>query len=386
MKVIEAISDMNIGGAGRLLLTRLANSSSEGTDTVVLLPKGSMLKSKFSDIGVSTRSFEGCSDRSFDVGAIGGIARIIKEEKPDIVNSHGCMSARIAAFLCRVPVRIHTRHCAYPVPLWQRIFPVKQIIGGLNAALSHRTIAVACAARRNLLDMGMSDDRITVIINGVDRLRKYGEAERREARRRLGLEHSFVVGICARVEKCKDHESFLRAARILSLEDEKYRFVIVGDGSMLGEMKALASALGIEDKVIFTGFTDDVEEYFNVFDINVNCSVGTETSSLALSEGMSIGLPSVASSYGGNTYMVRHGENGFIYSQRDFTELADMIRRIASSPSLYEHMSDKAYERYSEELNSEKMTRETEALYKELYREYTLRAKARLSGNEGSAP
>lgn len=369
MKVIEVISDTNVGGAGRLLLTRLSASNDRDIDTTLLLPSGSALESRAREIGIKVSTFRGCRDRSFDIGAVGKLCEMIREIEPDLINCHGCMSARIAAAMCRVPVRIYTRHCAYPVPLYMRLFPIKQIVSAVDRILSVGAIAVADAAKKNLTDMGISEDRIKVIINGVDGLRKYSSREREAAREELGVHGCFVVGICARLEKCKGHEDFLRAARMLARDDESYRFIIVGDGSLLCELRELASALGISDKVIFTGFTDDVEKYFNCFDINVNCSVGTETSSLALSEGMSIGLPSVASSYGGNPYMVRHGENGLIYTAGDFAALAQMIRRVAEDRRAYERMSEKAYERFSTELNSRNMTEQTEAFYLELHRE-----------------
>ena len=52
MKVIEAISDTNIGGAGRLLLTRLRNSNRGEVETEVILPRGSKLRERFENIGV----------------------------------------------------------------------------------------------------------------------------------------------------------------------------------------------------------------------------------------------------------------------------------------------------------------------------------------------
>ena len=367
MKVIEAISDTNIGGAGRLLLTRLLKSDRNNVDTTVVLPAGSMLKEKVEGIGISLREIEGCFDKSFDVGAIFKLMRIIRDIEPDIVNCHGCMSARIAAFLCRVPVRIYTRHCAYPTPRYLNVPFTRWIVGMLGARISTNAIAVAEVAKGDLISTGFPSERIKVIINGVEGLKKYSDEERYRARRELGVDGSFVVGICARLEACKGHESFLRAARILIKDSGAYRFIVVGGGSLEDELKEFARNLGIADKVIFTGFSDDIEKYFNCFDLNVNCSVGTETSSLALSEGMSIGLPAVASSYGGNPYMIKHGENGFIYPVGDFYSLAQMIRRIAEDRELYERMSRAAYERYASELNSKKMTAETEAYYRELY-------------------
>lgn len=367
MRVIEAISDMNIGGAGRLLLTRLKESNRERIDTWVIMPRGSELADSMRGLGVRVCFIDGCKDRSFELSAVFEIAKLIRRISPDIINCHGCMSARIAALLCGVPVRIYTRHCTYPIPLYQRTAPIRWLIGGAGRLLSNRAIAVADAARADLLSLGYPEKNIRVIINGVEGLRKYSPDERSEAREELSLEGCFAVGICARLERCKDHDSFLRAARILARRDPSYRFIVMGSGSLEYELKELAASLGISDKVIFTGFCKGVEKYFNCFDLNVNCSCGTETSSLALSEGMSIGLPAVASSYGGNPYMIRDGENGYIYPVGDFYALSEKIEKIAKDRELYERMSRSAYERYATELNSKKMTAETEAFYSELY-------------------
>jgi glycosyltransferase involved in cell wall biosynthesis len=264
-------------------------------------------------------------------------------------------------------------------PPFMRSFPARLCVGGFCRLVSTSVISVANAAADNLTLMGVPRRMISVIINGVDGFRKYDANEREFCRDRLGISGCIVVGICARLEEYKDHVTFLRAARILLQKDEGFRFLIIGDGSQRESLVLLAEALGISDKVIFTGFTEDVEMYYNCLDINVNCSVGTETSSLALSEGMSIGLPSVASSFGGNPYMVRHGENGYIYEMGDFFGLAKRILEIACDRELYMRMSQNAMERFSAELNSKKMTAETEALYKKLYEERVTKRDGALS-------
>lgn len=368
MRIVEAISDTNIGGAGRLLVERLRGIRGGADEIFVLMPKGSELAPRVQETGARVIEFNGCRDRSLDLRGIFAIRDILCEIKPDVINAHGIMSARVAAYITGVPVRIYTRHCTYPVPLFLRIFPMRRLIGSMNVALSPHAIAVADAAAQDLEIMGYPRDRIRIIINGVGGLRRYSEVKRKSIRAEHGLSGHFVVGICARVEKCKDHETFLHAAKLLSADD-RYRFVIVGGGSRLDAMRSLAEKMGISDRVMFTGFSDDVERWFNCFDLNVNCSVGTETSSLALSEGMSIGLPAVASSYGGNPYMVKHGENGFIYKMRDAEELAARIAQIAEDRDLYLRMSEAAYQRFVTELNSAKMTSETLSFYRELLSE-----------------
>lgn len=369
MNVVEAISDTNIGGAGILLLTRLKHSDKNRFSYHVILPKGSALKERLRKLDVAVWEINACRDRSFSVSAIPQYISLLQYLKPDLVNCHGNLSCRIAAMLCRIPCRIYTRHCAYPPPSWQTVFPGKWLVGRAQTLLSPHILAVAEAAKENLTQMGVNPNKITVIINGTERLPRFSDAEREHLRATLKIPiDATVVGICARLEPCKGHRYFLQAAEGLLAKSKAYRFLIVGDGSLAAELREWCRLRTIEPYVIFTGFVHDVSPYFNMMDVNVNCSVGTETSSLALSEGMSLGIPSVVSDYGGNPYMVRHGENGLVYPQGRADLLADAIERLTKDRELYAHLSRNAERRFAEELTAGQMTKKTELFYESLLR------------------
>ena len=137
---------------------------------------------------------------------------------------------------------------------------------------------------------------------------------------------------------------------------------------MRTELEREAKRLGLSNVICFTGFVEDVAPYVSLMDIHVNCSVGTETSSLAISEAMSLGIPTVASDFGGNPYMVRDGENGFLYPKGNDEALAEKIRVLASAPKLYKQVSKGARRRFEQELNAACMTKKTEQLYARLFR------------------
>ncbi len=368
IKVCEIITDTNIGGAGRLLVTRLSVADREKFDICVLLPRGSELVPEFRKINIKIHEMKGCADRSFDCLEIPSLIKFFRTHDFDIVNCHGCLSARLAACAAGVPIRIYTRHCAFPPSRFMTSHPARKVNGLANKHLSTKIIAVADAAAKNLTDTGISPQQIEVIINGVAGLEKYDDIHRLEARKRLGVPgDAFVLGICARLEECKGIDTLIRAAELLIRGGEDVFVMIVGRGSAERDLRALAEALGISQKISFCGFAPDVTPYVNCFDANINCSRGTETSSLALSEGMSIGLPCVASDFGGNTYMVRHGVNGLIFPTDDFVALAENIRLLINDRSLYERTSRNAYERFLSELNAKNMARKTEELYSSLF-------------------
>jgi glycosyltransferase involved in cell wall biosynthesis len=228
-------------------------------------------------------------------------------------------------------------------------------------------VAVADAARENLIELGISQKQIAVIVNGAEPLRVLSACEKNIWRARLGIpDGAHVVGICARLEPCKDHTTLLRAAERLRRSGKNCFFLIVGDGSLREELEKEAKRRELSSCICFTGFAEDVAPYVNLLDIHVNCSVGTETSSLAISEAMSLGVPTVASDYGGNPYMVRDGLNGLLYPVGNDAALANAISRLLDDPVLLSRLSHNARLRFERELNAECMTRKTERLYARL--------------------
>ncbi len=369
IKVIHILSDTNIGGAGTLLVNYLKNFDREKFDIKIILPKNSLLKPRIENLSYEVIELEGNQDKSLDFKAIGKLKKIFKDEKPDIVHTHSSMSGKIAAFLAGVKTRMYTRHCAYDPKKFMTVFPCKHINGFINNTLSTHIVAVAEAAKENLTDTGISDKKITVIINGVDSLAEKTKEEQLHLRKNYGIsEDDFVFGIVARLENVKGHDYFIEAAEKISKKYENVKFIIAGTGSEEDRLKKKAKDFGLTDRVIFTGFVTDVSSIYSIMDMNVNCSYGTETSSLALSEAMSIGKPAIASIYGGNPYMVTDGENGLLCEKQNSNALAEKMDFILNNKAVYEKMCRKAREHYEQKFTAEKMTRKLEEIYESEYR------------------
>ena len=367
IKVLEAISDGNIGGAGVLLCSRLKNSDRSKIETIVLVPEGSKLIKRLKNIGIRVIGVDCRANRSFDIVSVFKLVKIIKNIRPDIVNAHGWLSFRIAAAICGVKIRLYTRHCTFPLKRFFKFKLTKAAFGFFTKVLSHHVIAVAGVVRDNLIDMGVDRREISVIINGCEALKHASGGEIRALRSYYGIADDVrVIGINARLERYKGHECLLKAISLLKGRIPLVCFVI-GDGSIRRELENKCEELGIASNVIFVGFVEDVSPYINALEININCSIGTETSSLALSEGMSLGKPAIASDFGGNPYMVKDMVNGLIFPQNHSWALAEKIFLLLNDKELYSKMSQKATERFKTELNAKTMTEKIEALYEKLY-------------------
>ncbi|MBQ8400417.1 MAG: glycosyltransferase [Clostridia bacterium] len=367
IRVLQILTDSNIGGAGRLLVNYLHNFDRSLFDMQVVLPEGAELIPLVEAEGYPVQTIENGRDRSFDMAAVGELKAIIRAYRPDIVHCHSSFSGKLAAWLCRVPGRFYTRHCAFPQPKKLTTFPGKQINGLVNNTLSTHIVAVAQAARDDLTVTGVDPKKITVIINGVEPMRQASAEEKLALRQSLGfMENHFVCGISARLEEYKGHTYLLQAAEKLRASHPRLRYLVIGGGSMEEALKAEADARGLSDIVRFTGFVYDVAPYYGLMDLSINCSIGTETSCLALSEGYSLGIPAVASDFGGNPYMVTDGWNGYLVPQRDPAALAEKIAVIADDPVLYGKLCTGARESYEKKFTAAAMTRQMEALYREI--------------------
>lgn len=84
---------------------------------------------------------------------------------------------------------------------------------------------------------------------------------------------------------------------------------------------------------------------------------------MALLEGMSLGLPSIVSDYGGNPWLVENGVNGLVFPTRDSRALADCMEQLMNSPDRGRALGKKAQEIFREGFTGEVFARNTEKVY-----------------------
>lgn len=352
IKILHVISDKNIGGAGKLLLNLLSGGDGERFCFSVAVPVGSLLAPRLRALSVEVIE----SDMS-----IFSLVGIIRAVKPHVVHTHAAAEARVAARLCGVRVTVNTRHCADCLPTAHGIGK-RMAVRLFDALFTSCTVATAHYVRRVLREEGIPDRKIVTILNGSRPLACLSDEKRAQVRRALGYsERDVLVGMVARLEKGKGHEYFIQAASICRESCPSVKFLIAGNGTMERELKKLAKGL---DNLSFLGFVDDVTEIMNILDMNVNCSYISETSSLSLSESMSVGAVPVVSDCGGNAFMAKGC--GVIVPPKDSRALALAIMELAASDAKRAHLSTLARARFAAEFDAARMAEQTENLYMHL--------------------
>lgn len=361
IKVMQVISDTNVGGAGKILLSFLQNFDKDAFSMSLVLPRGSELLPEAKKLGLPCFEIAGMADKSYDRAAIKELIALFEKEGPDIVHTHAAMAARVAARRygrCKI---VSTRHSVFDQPGWKKAFPAKQLLGYINRRYSDVIVAVSPAATENVVETGTPREMVTVVFNGVDRARVLSPSEKEEIRRGLGLSpDDFVCAIIARLEEVKGHSYIIEAAKLLKDSHPEIKFIIAGSGSLDGVLRE--EALGL-DNVIFTGFIKEIWNIENIMDLNLNASWGTEATSLALLEGMSLGVPAVVSDFGGNPFVIESGVNGLVVEKKNAKALSDAIVEIKNDGALYSTLSEGAKGVYEGRFTAQAMSRGIEAVY-----------------------
>ena len=361
--VLNVISDANIGGAGRCLLNFLKYYDRNKYTVSVALPIDSQLIPEIKRLNTPIYEIPDFADKSFSITATLTLRSLIKTLKPDVVHTHGAMAGRIAAKGTGAKI-VYTRHSAFPVSDRIKKNPGRFLYKTVNEFFSDRIFAVSQACCDNLTDGGIDPKRITVMLNGVEAVTPVLSDEAAAMKIHYNIApDEFVMGIMARIEDYKGHVYILEALRQLVDEGRKVKLIIAGEGDYADTVKQRCHELGLDKHVVFAGFVRNVAAVLSIMDLQLNASYGTEASSLAMIEAFSMGIPVVASDYGGNPWMVVPGENGYLFPSRDSAAMAKAIGKIMDDPGLYDYLCRRSKEIYHQRFTGEIFARNVEAVY-----------------------
>ncbi len=360
MKITHVISDSNIGGAG-VLLSSLASNLKNDFKFEIIIPKDSMLKERLNLSGANIKELPFSKDQSFCAKDTWLFYNYFRKNHTDILHTHASLSARLGGKLSGIDTCISTRHCAKPEEKVKKLSFLKRIVYNFCTDI---TVSTADFATSNLMTEGLNALDIITIKNGSFPKDVLSENSKKELLRYLNIDADCrIIGSCARLEAVKGQDLILRAAPLIIKKYPNVHFLFLGDGSMRNSYKRLASALGIEKRVTFLGYVENPEIYQNLFYININASRGTETSCLATSECMALGIPTVASDFGGNTEMIKNLENGIIFGSDNPFFLADSVIKLLSDDKLYKKLSHGAKKSFDEYFSVNKMAEQYKHLY-----------------------
>ena len=210
-------------------------------------------------------------------------------------------------------------------------------IHALETALCHGVdgvVALCDGIRRDLVNRGIPEDRITVIPNGVD-TRKFAPRGRDEALAdRYGLRGKIVIAYLGTLFRFEGVRLLLSALSRLIGEDDRIRGLIIGSGEAEAELRAQHAKLGLEGKVILGGKVApaDVPTLYGLADVlcypRERRRITELTTPLKPLEAMSMGKPVVVSDVGGLRELVHDQSTGLFFRAGDVDDLARVLGQL----------------------------------------------------------
>lgn len=303
------------------------------------------------------------------------VSRILVESQIDVVHTNAIMSHLIGAFACAL-ARCHlvwkVDDIISPKLGAGAARPLFGWIGGHFADL----IVPPSNAVASSLRVGRANSQVRVVYNGVD-CRRFAPDPAMGARQSLGLgSESVVIGIIGRVTPWKGHRVFLEAAKKIAEVEEKCQFLVVGDTAFdhpgyLEELRKLTEKLGLLDRVLFTGFREDVLSVMKAIDILVVPSVLPDPCPLVVLEGMACGKPVVASRIGGIPEQVEECVTGYLFEAGNVPDLAQALLELVRNSALREQFGTRARTRAEKNFSLEVFVDAMANIYRSIALEHT---------------
>jgi len=268
----------------------------------------------------------------YDFSNIGRIARIIDQEEIDIVHCtlqisllFGFIGVRRSQ---RRPKLIDAIHTTINRNIKDELFD--RLIYVPIMRRCDRIIAVCDSQKSHWLNKyPFLTERMVTVHNGIDTgffTDNLGDEEKMVLRRELGIKDGeMVVGMVAGFRPEKNHEEVFSAFSRLVQQGFSVKLLLVGDGERRQFLQTKAVELGIGDRVLWAGFTNEAKKFIGIFDVGVLFSYAVETFSMAILEMLAMGKPVVAADISGTSEMIFNGVNGYLVQTRDINTLTDRL-------------------------------------------------------------
>lgn len=371
-RLLHIITSLGVGGAENHLLDLVCGLADDGYDVTVMYLTD---KDPYADEDVTSEMVEaGVSveqigiRNNIDPIGFGRVLLHILQNGYDIVHTHqihGDIYGSVAATLGGVQRIVSTKHNDPPFLTEQ---PYKTL-HNMTVRLTDRIVTISENVREFTLEhTTASPDKVRTVHYGLDPqpFDQVSEEEVNSVRSDLADAEEPLVGTVARLVEQKDLGTLLRAIDKVSETHPNVRLAIVGEGPKREELESLASDLGIDDRVTFTGYRSDIPALMQAFDVFALPS-RWEGFGLVFLEAMAAGTPVVASEVSAVPEIVVDAETGYLVPPGESDEFAEYIDHLLEEPSLAERMGQSGRARLEAHFTVEQMVSETEAVYDELF-------------------
>ena len=358
------------GGAQRNTLLTLTGLVRDGYEAELVCGPGGRLIGEAKANGIAVRVVPDLVrqiDPVKDCRALFMLNKLFRSREYDIVHTHstkGGVLGRLAAWLARVPVIVHTVH---GVPFEMNGDMKSRIYMGIERVMGALTDRLVCVGKQLCREVEewkiVPDKKLVTIYSGID-LSSYAAKKPAVAmKNELQVQDAWpIVGSIGRLSQQKAQHYLVEAIALLRESYPNIKLLLVGEGQLRPLLEEQIQALGLSTHILLLGQRDDVADLLQVFDIYAMSS-RWEGVGRALTEAMHCARPIVATAVNGVTELIVDGETGLCVPPRDPTTLAAAIERLALDPQLAGRLAANAQRKAKHLMDGRQMVLAIEELY-----------------------
>lgn len=291
-----------------------------------------------------------------------GLARqVLREQQPDVLVTYNWGAIEwAAANLIPMCPQVHIEDGFRPDEVEKRMWR-RNLFRRLVLRGNSRVVVISETLRKIALEeWKIPSRRVTFIPNGID-VEKYRHFDQDKAAADLDLGNDdIVIGTVAALRPEKDIAALVRVFSRLDLS-KSLKLLICGDGPERKDLEELARTLGIEDRVIFMGYSDKPESALAAMDI-FGLSSRTEQMPLSVLEAMAAGIPIAGYAVGDVASMVSDDNVPFI-TDRTEGELLQSLSALVNDATLRTKIGRSNYDRVKSTYAEDEMYKAYKALF-----------------------
>jgi len=385
IKVAHIITRMIIGGAQENTLLTVLGLQKDNKYKVFLItgiekgPEGRLALDKVENIIFEKYLVRKLSPIK-DIICFIKLIKQFRKYKFDIVHTHSSKAgiiARVAAFIARVPVIIHTIH-GLPFHSYQSVFKNRLFIflEKICASFSSKIITVADEMQIKSLKNGIGNkEQFITVHSGMELdLFKSASGLKEKIRRKLNIsDNAFIIGKVARLFPLKGHQYILNIAEDITKRYPQVIFVFVGNGILYDSFLKEIKKKGLEKHFIFTGLIEplNIPEYLASFDVLVHTSL-REGLARVLPQAGAVGIPVISFDIDGAKEIIEDGETGFLVEPENEEELKEKILELLNNYNLRMKFMNNLRKRIEPYFSHLYMAEKIEEIYKKELKENLL--------------
>ncbi len=358
LKVIQLLPELNIGGVERGTKDFSKFLVENGHQSIVI-SNGGIFEKDVVDHGAKHISLPIHKKSLFSYFLSNKLKTIYEKEKPDIVHVRSRMPAWVNYFafkkLSKKPTLVSTFHGLYSTPLYSQVM----------SKVDHM-IAISNTVKDYIINTyNVPKNMITTIPRGCEE-----DVFNQDILPDSWLDNWYVeyphtkdkiiLTLPTRISAWKGIDSFIEL--IAMLDGDRFHGLVVGPTSKskeryLNNLKDKISALGLSNKITFTGSRNDIVNIYKLSDVVFNLSIKPEPFGRTTIEAISCGSKVIGWNHGGTKEILEDLYPSGLVNLNDINKLKDKVLDVSKVNYPYPKKNT---------FTSKKMTEDTLKLYYQL--------------------